>query len=454
MRQMQPVLWTKGLLLTPQHLQAQDRFLKDTFEFRLAAYAFCAWGFRSLDIDREQLAQGEFEITTASGIFPDGLIFDIGPELDAAPRKIGLEEFFDAEPDRTSLRVYLAVPEQRVGGLNVAGEDAGGRARYVAEAIWRRDETTGQQEKPIQVGRKNLSFKTDAENLQGYSVLPVASVVRAPTGAFSLDPHFAPPAVDISASPYLTEIAKRLVELLTAKSATLSGMRRERKKGLADFGVSDVENFWLLYSVNTYLPEIRHIYETRRGHPEQLFHAMLALAGALTTFSTRIGPEDLPAYDHGDLGPCFTALDEILRDLLETVVPASHVSLPFRAEQERHVVAIDQDRYFGAVEMLLAIRADLPKDELLRRVEGFVKLSSGDRLGHLVNHQLPGVDLRHQPDPPRALPLKMDYLYFRVDRAGAEWDEIRRARNMAAHAPDLPGVKLELMLLLPEDARS
>ncbi len=34
-----PVLWTKGTLLTPQHLQAQDRYLDEVLRFQLAAPA-------------------------------------------------------------------------------------------------------------------------------------------------------------------------------------------------------------------------------------------------------------------------------------------------------------------------------------------------------------------------------------------------------------------------------
>ena len=45
MKQLQPVLWTKGTFLTPQHLQLQDRFLEDSLNFRLQALKFCAWGF-------------------------------------------------------------------------------------------------------------------------------------------------------------------------------------------------------------------------------------------------------------------------------------------------------------------------------------------------------------------------------------------------------------------------
>ena len=56
MKQLKPVLWTKGTFLTPQHLQIQDRFLEDTLNFRLQALKFCPWGFRELAINAELLA--------------------------------------------------------------------------------------------------------------------------------------------------------------------------------------------------------------------------------------------------------------------------------------------------------------------------------------------------------------------------------------------------------------
>src|ERR1035438_10794809 len=84
MKQLQPVLWTKGTFLTPQHLQLQDRFLEDSFNFRLRALKFCGWGFSELVVDQELLTQGQFAISRASGIFPDGLLFDI-PDCDQPP---------------------------------------------------------------------------------------------------------------------------------------------------------------------------------------------------------------------------------------------------------------------------------------------------------------------------------------------------------------------------------
>ena len=87
MKQLKPVLWTKGTFLTPQHLQVQDRFIEDALNFRLQALKFCPWGFRELAINAELLAEGQFAVTRAAGIFPDGLLFEI-PEADPPPPSV------------------------------------------------------------------------------------------------------------------------------------------------------------------------------------------------------------------------------------------------------------------------------------------------------------------------------------------------------------------------------
>src|ERR1700692_854082 len=94
MRQLQPVLWSKGTFLTPQHLQLQDKFLEDSMNFRVQALKFCAWGFNELVVDHELLNEGKLGISRASGIFPDGMPFDIpGPDRPPASKVLG--EYFD-----------------------------------------------------------------------------------------------------------------------------------------------------------------------------------------------------------------------------------------------------------------------------------------------------------------------------------------------------------------------
>jgi type VI secretion system protein ImpJ len=452
MRQMQSVLWTKGVLLSPQHLQTQDRFLEDLLRFRLNSLSFLPWGFSRLELDREALAEGTLAVTGAAGIFPDGLLFEM-PEADPVPPPKPLGEHWEADQD--SMVIHLAVPEHRPGGQNVSGGEDRRYTRYAAEVILRRDENTGKSEKPIQIARKNFLLLTDGETLEGHATLPVARVTRDETGGCALDPHFVPPLVDFTASEYLVSIARRLVETLTAKSSTLSGTRRQRGKGLADFGVSDIANFWLLYTVNTHLPQFRHFHEGQRGHPGELFGAMLELGGSLTTFSDRLHPRDLPTYAHGRLGECFAELDAMLRELLDTVVPVHHVSLPLKAtEQAIYAAAIDEERFFSAPEWYIALTADMEAAELLRRAPQVMKVGAAGRMSHLIKQALPGIAFQHVPRPPSTLPVKLDHQYFRLDRTGAEWDQIRRSRNLAVYMPsDVPAPQLELLILLPGEQR-
>src|SRR5690606_13973813 len=148
-------------------------------------------------------------------------------------------------------------------------------------------------------------------------------------------------------------------------------------------------------------------------------------------------------------------LDEIVRELLETVVPANHVALPLRpTEPSIYATAIDQDRYFGAPQMYLAVSAGIKADELLRKVPQLVKVSSAGQVDRLIKQALPGVSVRPVPEPPGSLPIKLDYQYFLVERSGPEWDAIRLARNLAVYVPsDFPHPRLELVVVLPQEER-
>jgi type VI secretion system protein ImpJ len=449
MRRLQPVIWAKGTFLSPQHLQAQDVFHEDLLQFRVDALNFSPWGFRTLTIDREALAAGNLAIDTASGIFPDGLVFDI-PGSDPAPPPKPLASYFDQLRD--TIDVHLAVPAWRYGNVNIAtGSTAEVDARYLAEVALLRDENASQIERPVQIARKNFRLLVDAEARESTPAIKLARITRTDSGILQLDPTFVPPLLDIRASEHLMSIARRLLEILTAKSAALSGMRRHKNKDLADFSASDIANFWLLYTVNTFLPPLRHLFEVRRGHPEVLFNLMNALAGSLTTFSTKILPRDLPLYDHRDLGGRLSDLDDKLRYLLETVIPSNFVALPLKCTSPSiYSTAISDDKYLQNTKMYLALNAELPEGELIGKAPQLIKACSANHLEHLVRNALAGVSMRHLQVPPSAIPVKLNYQYFSLNQDGPAWEAIKRSRNFAAWVPaDFPNPQLELIILLP-----
>jgi len=449
MPRLQPVIWSKGTSLTQQHLQVQDQFLESSLQFRLNAMQFRPWGFHSLQVDRESLASGNFLITAASGIFPDGLLFDI-PRSDVAPPPKLLNDCF--QQDQTELDVYFAIPPWREGGLNVAAPRLGADTRYTPQVTMLRDENSGLSEKPVAVARKNFRFLVQSELQLGTISMRVARVKRSESGVFSLDTTFVPPLLDFHTSDYLVTIARRLTEVLFSRSTLLAGIRRQKSQDLAEFSASDIANFWLLYTVNSYAPLINHLFEEGVRHPERLFEAMTSLAGALTTFSTEYHPRDLPVYDHDNLSLCFTALDEKLQKLLETTVKKNWVSLPLKlARPSIYSTELAEDSYLKSKQMYLAISADAPKGSIIELTPSLVKVCSASHIDHLMTYELPGLELTYIPTPPNAIPMNLKYNYFTLSQTGPAWEAVRRARNFAAHVPgDLPNPQLELIIVLPE----
>jgi type VI secretion system protein ImpJ len=455
MRQLQPVIWMKGTLLSPQHLQTQDRFIESTLRFQTEALAFAAWGFDDVRIDHEQLSNGNLAIAEARGMLPDGLMFEI-PVADPPPPPKLLAEAFD--PDQKELDIYLCIPESRIPGMNISlatKKDAA--TRYYADVAMLRDENNGTVEKPVQMARKNFRLLTGNEAREGYSTIRVARVKRHATGTLELDQRFVPPLLDVAGSEYLMAITRRLVEILAAKSSMLAGGRRQKNLSLADFGTADIANFWLLYTINSHFPIFQHLLEVRRGHPAKLYETMLSLAGAMTTFSTTMHPRDLPKYDHDNLAGCFTELDEMIRNLLETVIPSNFISLPLKLLQPSiWGTPLAEDRFLKNTRLYLSVTSEMNEAEIITKVPHLIKLCSANHIEHLVRQALPGVPLTHVPRPPSGVPAKLNSQYFSLDQSpgGMAWEAITRSRNLAAYVPaDFPRPQLELIILLPEGAK-
>jgi type VI secretion system protein ImpJ len=447
MRQLQHVIWSKGVFLTPQHLQSQDRYLEDLLQFQLQSCSSHLWGLSRLQIDRKRLVDGQFCLLEASGILPDGMLFDI-PDADAAPPPRAIHELLSAEVRQVN--VFLSVPEQQTNGMNT-GTQQDTKTRFVVDSRVVRDDNSGSSDKQVQIARKNLKLSFEGENQEGSTLLPLARVVSSTTGILDLDPNFVPPLIDVHGNDSLRESLRALVEILASRSAALGASRRQKNQSLADFTASDIANFWLLYTINQHLPLFSHLSDRRPTHPELLFSEMLSLAGALTTFSTSVAIRDLPHYDHSQLGECFQELERKIRFLLDTVVPTNFVAIPLKpVGPSIYAAAIEDETYLHDCRFYLAVSASLDDGDLIRRVPLLMKVGAGAHVEQMIRQALPGLKMAHVANPPPELPVKLRYRYFSVELTGSIWDGIRRGRNVAVYVPlEIPDPQLELLILLP-----
>jgi len=452
MKQLQPVIWSKGTFLQPQHLQTQDRYLESLLHFRQGALRFAPYGLQRLVFSKQALAAGQLQIEAASGLLADGLAFDI-PGCDSAPEAKALATWFEPVDGIVppSLDLYLAVPTYRYGGANVGRPQLQKDGRYLVETLLVNDENSGLAQKPVQVARKNFRILTEYELGEGMTSIKLARVRKDEAGQFQLDQSFVPPLLDIASNEHIMGLARRTVELLAAKSSNLAGMRRQKNLTLADFTSGDIANFWLLYTINSSLPVIRHAFESRHGHPEDFYAELTALAGALTTFSNEIEPADLPIYQHDDLGPCYRDLCGKIFKLLESTVPTNFVSIPLKLMQQSiYGASLDDEKLLRNTRFYLAVSADVGEGELIQRTPLLGKLCSATHIEHLVRNALPGVPLTHLPVPPNSIPVKLNFQYFALNQVGGAWEAVTRSRNIAFYAPsELALTKAEVIVVFP-----
>jgi type VI secretion system protein ImpJ len=437
------------MYLGPHHFQAQSRYFEDSLSFAADTLWFQCHGLSGCALDPDAIANGTVSLLHARGIFPDGLAFQM-PECDRLPAPLPVAGILP--PTRESVTIHLTVPVRREGGRNcmLAGS-ANGDARFLAENRFVQDECTGVDERPVNLGRKNLRLAAEDQLSPDLVSLPLGRILRDGSGRYIYDPRFIPPCTRINASTALMLLVRRLIDILEEKSASLGRSPEDVSSGNA-YSARDLAGFWLLHAVNAGLAPLRHLWTSKRGHPEELYLELSRLAGALCTFSLDSQPRSLPAYDHDNLTDCFERLDRHIRSHLEIMLPTNCLQIPLQPVGGYFWQGdVSDQRTLGRAQWIFAIRSNVSEPELIGKTPQLVKVCSSRFVPELVKRALPGLVLTHMPVPPPAISRQVETQYFSVSRTGPCWEHIVQTRQVGIYVPgDLPAPELSLQVILEE----
>ena len=427
------VVWSEGMYLAPHHFQTQSRYFEDSIAFLASSLWRHPWGVLHLETDSKAIANGAVSLLHASGIFQDGLTFDM-PVSDALPPVRTVSSL--AQPSDSEVLLHLAVPPRRNNGYDLSSAEIPAATRYTGASRVLRDETNGIDEHEVEIARKNIRIVSTRELLSGQISFPIARIVRTEGGQFAYDSEFVPCSLRMSASDALMLQLKRLVEIIAEKSTTLSRPVQSSTRLKADSLPMDIANYWLLHALHSALPALRHLIRTRHAHPSDGFLELSRLAGALCTFALDSDPRDLPEYDHEDPGPVFRALGARIQRHLEVVVPTNTVALEFSPSGSYlYSSQVKDERCLRRGRWVLGIRSSVGESELLRLVPRLVKVCSARFVPELVKRALPGMKLTHLPVPPSALRAQVDMQYYSIDTAGACWQHILGTKSVGIYIP-------------------
>ena len=433
------VVWSEGLFLRPQHFQQQDRYFERYIDGRCEAIGGYLWGLLDITLDTELLKLGKVGISQARGVFPDGSPFSF-PDADALPPVLSVPE------NTTNEMVYLCLPLRRTGAMEIAQEHGQTTlARHNSIEIEVRN-NVGEQGEPtdIDVGQLNAMLKLGSEDLSGYAKVGIARIQEyIADKAVVLDTAYIPPMLDCLKSQVINSHLTEIHGLIHHRAEALSG--RLADSGRA--GSAEIADYLLLQAVNRMEPLIAHISTINQLHPLACFTELVQMAGELATFTTRNKrPPEFPRYQHEELQQIFDPVVLSLRQCLSTVLEQTAVSLELTERKYGiHVAPISDHSIIGKATIVLAVKADVPGNQLRTAFPAQVKIAPVERIREFISAQLPGIGLQALPVAPRQIPYHAGFTYFELDRASDLWKMMQSSGGFAIHlGGNFPGLTMEL----------
>ncbi|QNF25522.1 type VI secretion system baseplate subunit TssK [Aeromonas hydrophila] len=432
------VIWREGLFIKPQHFQQQQRHSDYALHARLSALSDYFYGMQSLAINEDYLGFGRIALVGATGILPDGTVFNI-PNDDVLPTPL---EVTDASV--ANQKVYLALPLS-VSGVNEVNQGGQVATRLQAHRHDVRDlHSEGGDVVSLEVGRVSLRLMLEREDRSAYASLAIARILdKRPDGGLVLDPNFMPCSISVSAIPTLKRFLGESAGLVAERARSLS----QRIAAPGQQGVADVAEFMMLQLLNRAQPQLSHLARLGTLHPERLHESLVQLCGELMTFTdeSRLPPE-FPAYRHDDQQVSFEPVMLALRQALSTVLSPRAVSIQLRKHQYGIMVAmVNESELMQSADFVLAVRARMPQEQLRKQLLQQTKVASSDKIRELISLQLPGIPLLPLPVAPRQLPYHAGYSYFQLDRQSPAWQMLAVGNTLAFHiAGDFPELDMQL----------
>lgn len=437
------ILWGEGLFLRPQHFQQHTLFLENCLASVLRQTRPNPWGIRRCVVDPEALRGGLLRLDLLEVVFRDGTQVD-APAANPLPPTRSIAEIPNVG---TGTTLYACLPTVNAFGGNCAERDEtqARRPRYLSARVSCPDLFTDALEADVTTLLANVRVMVEEENRDGHLCIAVARIAKNANSVWEIVPDFIPPLIETEASPHLTMLIRRLLDILFVKSEALAARHRERVKSVVEYGTSDIASFWLLHTVNRSFPLLNHFALTPT-HPEALYTALAQLCGELMTFSSERTLGEIPHYVHEDLTEVFARIDALIRELLETVVSDRYAQIPLdNTKPSFHVGRLDSERLIENVDYYISVSSERPTTELLDTIPLKLKAGSPDDVEKILNSALPGVRLAHAAQTPSALPIRVGNHYFVLEPQGQVFERMRKARSICIYVPQtLIDIKLEL----------
>ena len=433
------VAWREGLFIRPQHFQQNNYAQYTEMMQRTLVGGSNMWGLTSLKIDDQLLSMGKLSLQEASGILPDGTLFDKKDFVEPLTLSIDKEDGGKA--------VYLALPLNYANKDNTYYEEQDPLpTRYVAKTEHDIPNTNAGEESYADIifAYPNFKLFKDGEDMDGYSSIQIAQIASVSVNnTVTLENGFVPTYLHIDKSP-----------VLVAKLHELQGMLRYRAEKIAEkisggsLQATELGDYLMLQLLNRTESRL-HYYATQENiHPTHLYLELVSLIGELAVFLKREKRlTELHTYIHINQGICFEEVFLELKTLLSHVLESNSTVIPLDKHKYGIYIAMLRDKALLAnSSFVLAVSANIDETKLRKLLLDNLKIGTVDEIRHLVNHHLPGFKIVPLSAAPREIPYRVNQSYFKISMRPEDKQKMLRASGIALHYPETQNLNIEFIL--------
>ncbi|MEM7137423.1 MAG: type VI secretion system baseplate subunit TssK [Myxococcota bacterium] len=434
MRPPSRVIWSEGLLMTPQHMQQLDRFHEGRLNARLDAIDHESWGVLACELDMTALDSGMVAIGHFEGVLPDGTPIAFDSTSREAPPSRPAEEHL--APHQAVLEVFVGLARTHESRNNV-GATKGALTRYYATSDMAHDRFGEAQPQDVEVACSNVRLLFGDEPREDYTAIKIAEIRRAADGRLVLSDDYIVPCLRASASAVLARSLDGLLTSMNARRNALLQTVRQRDDSTVEFSAADVTRYLLLATVNSYLPVLRHAVVAGDFSAKEIYLLLSRLAGQLSTFSTEFDPNDVPRFVYEDLRSTFGTIFAALEGLLKATLAKRYVAVSLASRGDAmHQGQIDDDRFTQCTQFVVGVQSSVAENEVSALLPRVAKLASEGDINSLLAAATSGVELQATTKAPPQIPTRAGMTYFVVRTDGDYWRNILIERRIAMYLPN------------------
>ncbi len=373
------IQWHEGMLLAPQHFQQQDLRAAAMLHYRVVAANPFYWGLHQLEIDLHRLGNGEFYVSKAEGILPDGTPVYHDSSLGALTAD--LTSWTEQLSDGPQL-IYLTLPKYIPGYQPTEGQ---GRTTSYEDPSVPNEADPGAR--PIVVPRLRVAPTLYVGSApESHVGIPIAKVEFA-NEAFGLAEYDAP-MLQVHSGTVIYQRCSAFARRLRNRAKMLD--ERQHQLSLAD----DYETASTLRRhielLVAGLPTLEAVLRTGVSHPYSVYIALSQIMAPVAALVSGQVPPELAAYNHDDPRGSFTRMLDALDMMVARGTQENFAG--YRFEFDKRLYHIQLRGAWTDGPMILAVqRRRGVSDEELTTWMSEALIGTRDKLDVMMRHRVLGL---------------------------------------------------------------